>query len=106
MCLLVKQAQIKNQKKDDDNRKNSKKYGFLFGQVVKERKCKYVKHYVQMGQIPVLKKPLASKNRILDFAPISKLQIYFNPENSVFGISETEKRGELKGTILACTLDQ
>jgi hypothetical protein len=49
-------AQVQHQKKNDDYGKNSKKYGFLFGQVSKERKCKYVKHYVQMG-LDWLEKP-------------------------------------------------
>jgi hypothetical protein len=44
MGLLVKKAQVENKEKDNDNRENSKKYCFLFGQITKERKCKYAKH--------------------------------------------------------------
>jgi hypothetical protein len=92
MCLLVKQTEIQDKKKDDD-RKNSKKYSFLFGQVVKERKCKYVKHYVQMGQIPVLKKPLASKNRILDFAQFQNYKYILILETRFSGFLGQEREG-------------
>src|SRR5690606_37912346 len=44
MGLFVKQAQIEHQEKNNDYRKYSKQYCFLFGQITKQRECKYIEH--------------------------------------------------------------
>ena len=79
MGLLVKEPQVKYQKKDNDYSKDSKKYCLLLGQVIEERKCEYVKHYVQMI-CTASEEPLASKNRILDFAEFQNYKYILNPK--------------------------
>lgn len=84
MGLLVKKAEVKNQKKDDDYGEDSKKYRLLLRQVIEERKCEYVKHYVQMI-CTGFEKPLASKNRILDFAQFQNYKYILNPKTPFSG---------------------
>ena len=44
MRLLIEQAEVKDQKKDDNNGKNPEENGFPFTFKSEERECEYVRH--------------------------------------------------------------
>jgi hypothetical protein len=103
MGLFVKQAEIKDKKKNNDYRENPEKYGLLLGQAGEERKCEYVGHY---GQIigTALEKPLASKNRILDSAQFQNYKYIFIRKTSELRFLTA--RWILNGAVLTGALDK